>query len=122
MIRAVACRSGSTSRFVIEPYMRSLLLTILAVLALAAAASAHADPRARPDRGRPEPPHRDYAEPRRGHSESHRGEHGMTMKEAASRAQRQHGGRVLSVDADDAGGYRVKLLKDGEVRTVFISP
>ncbi|HEY0916725.1 MAG TPA: hypothetical protein VGE22_17760 [Solimonas sp.] len=47
---------------------------------------------------------------------------GMTMRDAADRAQRKHGGRVLAIDQDGFGGYRVKLLKDGEVRTVHVSP
>ncbi|WP_162932391.1 PepSY domain-containing protein [Solimonas sp. K1W22B-7] len=46
----------------------------------------------------------------------------MSMREAADRAQRKHGGRVLAIDQDGFGGYRVKLLKDGEVRTVHVSP
>ncbi len=49
-------------------------------------------------------------------------DHGMSMREAADRAQRKHGGRVLAIDQDGFGGYRVKLLKDGEVRTVHVSP
>ena len=44
----------------------------------------------------------------------------MTPSQAAREAQMRYGGgRVLSVDA--AGdGYRVKLLRDGDVRIVFI--
>lgn len=35
-------------------------------------------------------------------------------------AQRQNGGgRVLAVDRNDQG-YRVKLLKDGDVRIVYV--
>jgi hypothetical protein len=46
-----------------------------------------------------------------------RGHRGDRSAEAARRAQQQNGGgRVLSVDPED-GGYRVKVLKDGEVRT-----
>lgn len=46
--------------------------------------------------------------------------HGMSPGEAAQRAQAMNGGgRVLSVEpAGD--GYRVKLLRDGEVRVVFV--
>src|SRR5262245_2180255 len=41
-----------------------------------------------------------------------------TRSRAARRAQEANGGgRVLNVQPDD-GGYRVKLLKDGEVRTL----
>ncbi len=45
---------------------------------------------------------------------------GMSPGEAAQRAQQINGGgRVLSVErAGD--GYRVKLLRDGEVRVVFV--
>jgi hypothetical protein len=46
-----------------------------------------------------------------------RGDRGDRSGDAAKRAQQQNGGgRVLSVDPED-GGYRVKVLKDGEVRT-----
>lgn len=44
---------------------------------------------------------------------------GLSADEAARRAQQQHGGRVLAVRPEGAG-FRVKLLKDGEVRTVYI--
>ena len=45
---------------------------------------------------------------------------GLSPGEAAQRAQQINGGgRVLSVEpAGD--GYRVKLLRDGEVRVVFV--
>ena len=43
---------------------------------------------------------------------------GLTPREAAARAQAQHGGRVLSVSRK-GGGYQVKLLLDsGRVITV----
>ncbi|HUP92485.1 MAG TPA: PepSY domain-containing protein [Solimonas sp.] len=45
----------------------------------------------------------------------------LSQQQAAGRAQRQFGGRVLSI-RPYGPGYSVKLLKDGEVRTVFISP
>lgn len=46
-----------------------------------------------------------------------RGDRGDRSGDAARRAQQQNGGgRVLSVDPE-GGGYRVKVLKDGEVRT-----
>jgi uncharacterized membrane protein YkoI len=81
---------------------------LIAVLGMLAATAANAEPRYRPDR--PDRSARGLAN------------RGLSQDEAASRAQRQHGGRVLAVDRDDEGGYRVKLLKNGEVRTVFISP
>lgn len=44
----------------------------------------------------------------------------LSPTEAARRAQQQNGGgRVLSVEPASAG-WRVKLLKDGEVRIVFV--
>lgn len=44
----------------------------------------------------------------------------ISPEEAARRAQQQNGGgRVLSVE-QAGGGYRVKLLRDGEVRVVYI--
>lgn len=62
---------------------------------------------------------------REDHSErkhSHKGVLGRD--EAARRAQREHGGRVLSVDLlqseDLPARYRVKLLSNGNVRTVDI--
>lgn len=46
-----------------------------------------------------------------------RGDRGDRSGDAARRAQQRNGGgRVLSVDPEGAG-YRVKVLKDGEVRT-----
>lgn len=48
------------------------------------------------------------------------GRHGIDSGEAARRAQmRNGGGRVLGVDPTD-DGYRVKLLKQGEVRTLLV--
>lgn len=45
------------------------------------------------------------------------GRHGDGSAAAARAAQQRNGGgRVLSVDPDGSG-YRVKVLKDGEVRT-----
>ncbi len=45
----------------------------------------------------------------------------FTPDEAAREIQRRHGGRVLAVQPDGAG-YRVKLLKDGEVRIYQVDP
>lgn len=45
---------------------------------------------------------------------------GISAQEAAREAQQRNGGgRVLSVD-EAGGGWRVKLLKDGNVRIVFV--
>jgi uncharacterized membrane protein YkoI len=48
---------------------------------------------------------------------------GMSADEAADRAQRMHGGRVLSVTSRSEDGrryYRVKLLSRGQVQVVRI--
>ena len=53
-----------------------------------------------------------------------RAERADRSSDAARRAQQQNGGgRVLSVDPE-GDGYRVKVLKDGEVRThhVVVEP
>lgn len=48
------------------------------------------------------------------------GEPQRNPQDAARQAQQMNGGgRVLSVDAV-SGGWRVKLLKDGNVRIVFV--
>lgn len=45
---------------------------------------------------------------------------GLSPNEAAKRAQRENGGgRVLAVEPS-GNGYRVKLLRDGEVRVVYV--
>ena len=50
-----------------------------------------------------------------------RGNRGDRSADAARRAQQQNGGgRVLSVDPE-GNGYRVKVLKDGEVRTHHVA-
>ncbi|MGH8455978.1 MAG: hypothetical protein ACRETW_15815 [Stenotrophobium sp.] len=62
----------------------------------------------------------DHADkPRREGHRPHREGH-MSASEAAHIAQKQGGGgRVLAVDRVD-GGYRVKLLKKGEVSIVLV--
>lgn len=45
---------------------------------------------------------------------------GMSASDAAREAQHRYGGgKVLSVEPD-GDGYRVKLVRDGDVRVVFI--
>lgn len=47
----------------------------------------------------------------------------ISPAQAAARARKQHGGKVLDVRLEHAGArpyYRVKLLKDGNVRSVRI--
>lgn len=46
----------------------------------------------------------------------------LSPSDAARQVQRRYGGRVLSVQAQGGGGYRIKVLKDGEVRTYDIHP
>jgi hypothetical protein len=54
---------------------------------------------------------------RREPQRDNRGDRGDRSGDAARQAQQRNGGgRVLSVDPEN-GGYRVKVLKDGEVRT-----
>jgi hypothetical protein len=49
-----------------------------------------------------------------------RNDRGLSPSEAARIAQQQNGGgRVLAVEHSDRG-YRVKLLKNGDVRIVFV--
>lgn len=49
-----------------------------------------------------------------------RGRSRMTASQAAREAQQRYGGgKVLSVDPT-GDGYRVKLLRDGDVRVIFI--
>lgn len=56
-------------------------------------------------------------EQRQDRPDAPRGRHGDRSGDAARQAQQRNGGgRVLSVDPEN-GGYRVKVLKDGEVRT-----
>lgn len=45
----------------------------------------------------------------------------LSSDEAAREIQRRHGGRILSVQPDGLG-YRVKVLKNGEVRIYQINP
>lgn len=45
----------------------------------------------------------------------------LSPDRAAREIERRHGGRVLAVQPDGVG-YRVKMLKDGEVRIYQVSP
>jgi len=45
----------------------------------------------------------------------------ISPREAAQRAESKYGGKALAVDPQGAG-FRVKLLKGGDVHTVYISP
>lgn len=45
---------------------------------------------------------------------------GLSAAQAAQQVQQRHGGRVLSVQ-DTAAGYRVKVLREGEVRSFDVN-
>lgn len=91
--------------------MRSTLLIVCALVS-AGLLSGPADARSR-DRDRD----RGQEQVRPEGLRDDRGDRGDRSGDAARRAQQQNGGgRVLSVDPEN-GGYRVKVLKDGEVRT-----
>lgn len=98
--------------------MRSLIAMIAMCLGLLAGMSARADfPFGRHGGGlRLDAP---YLPPGR-EARDNDPRRGLSPGEAAQRAQHMNGGgRVLSVEpAGD--GYRVKLLRDGEVRVVYV--
>ncbi len=50
-----------------------------------------------------------------------RGHPAFSPADAARQVQSLYGGRVLAVQ-QDSNGYRVKVLKDGEVRIYSVSP
>ncbi len=50
-----------------------------------------------------------------------RGHPSLSSADAARQVQSLYGGRVLAVQ-QDSNGYRVKVLKDGEVRIYSVSP
>lgn len=83
--------------------MRLSSLLLIALLCGLPAAVVHAEP----------PPHFSFVKQDR--------QNGGGKKDGVAReAQRQNGGgRVLSVEPVP-GGYRVKLLKDGDVRIIFV--
>ncbi|MEQ1439953.1 PepSY domain-containing protein [Fontimonas sp. SYSU GA230001] len=49
------------------------------------------------------------------------GHRSLSPAEAARLAQRRYGGRVLAVEPEGRG-YRVKLLRNGEVRSYQVDP
>lgn len=92
--------------------MRAALLMIVLAAGLLGHGTASADRRSGLRLDTPFlAPGRDNREPERT---------GLSPNEAASRAQAENGGgRVLSVEPS-GDGYRVKLLRDGEVRVVYV--
>lgn len=102
---------------------------MLVILALLTAGTTHAGgrlpgwPDARSEPRWPSlPKGQDRALPASGFTtaEDAQGDGGMSPGEAARRAQEMNnGGRVLSVEPA-GGGWRVKLIKNGDVRIVFV--
>jgi hypothetical protein len=103
--------------------LRSAVLVCLVASAGLLAQPADARPRHKEERQQQQEQQQEQQQPvlrpdslrdDRGEDRGHRGDRSAA---AARRAQQQNGGgRVLSVEPDGAG-YRVKVLKDGEVRT-----
>lgn len=49
----------------------------------------------------------------------------MTLEQAAAQVQKRTGGRILAAERKRVNGklmYRIKVLKDGHVRSVFVDP
>lgn len=93
--------------------MRASLLIVCAVVS-AGLLSGPADARSR---GQQREERQEQRQDSRESLRDGRGDRGDRSGDAARRAQQRNGGgRVLSVDPEN-GGYRVKVLKDGEVRT-----
>ncbi len=110
--------------------MRKQLATLGLLLALAlqpalAGGWSHREERREPPRPQqqrpPEPPRQMYVprqEPMR--PQNWAPQNRMSTGQAAQRAQQMNGGgRVLAVDPSESG-YRVRVLKDGEVRSVYV--
>lgn len=79
----------------------------------------HPPPQYRPP---PEPPHQQqmFAPPPQQHPNFVPPGPGVSREDAMRRAQQMNGGgRVLAADPADSG-YRVRVLKDGEVRSVYV--
>ncbi|HZR36694.1 MAG TPA: hypothetical protein VFA75_15100 [Nevskia sp.] len=103
--------------------MRKPLATLALLLALAlqpalAGGWGHREQQRPPPRP-PEPPRQMYA-PQPMRPQNWAPQNRMSSGQAAQRAQQLNGGgRVLAVDPSDSG-YRVRVLKDGEVRSVYV--
>jgi hypothetical protein len=108
--------------------MRTRTATLGLLLALALAPALAGGWGQRQERHAPPPPPRQvYAprpppEPPRLPQQPGWQGHPMSSGQAAQRAQQINGGgRVLAVDPAQSG-YRVRVLKDGEVRSVYVPP
>ena len=97
--------------------MRAALLIVCALVS-AGLLSGPADARSRgKDREERQQQRQEQRPEHREPSRDNRSDRGDRSADAAQRAQQRNGGgRVLSVDPEGPG-YRVKVLKDGEVRT-----
>lgn len=95
--------------------MRAVIASLLlALCAVATSHPAHADRRGGLRLDTP------FLAPGRDAGDRDPAPRGMSPNEAARRAQAENGGgRVLSVEPSGSG-YRVKLLRDGEVRVVYV--
>lgn len=98
--------------------MKRASLLVLCAIASAGLLSGPADARSRgQDREQRQEQRQEQRPERRDPPRDSRGDRGDRSGDAARQAQQRNGGgRVLSVDPEN-GGYRVKVLKDGEVRT-----
>lgn len=97
---------------------------IAALLVAGLLLHASADALARPDKDRDEQrSHREMPSGllAPGFRDSRDDRQWLSPDQAAREIQSRHGGRVLSVQPDGAG-YRVKTLKDGEVRIYQVNP
>jgi hypothetical protein len=98
------------------------LLLVLALQPALAGGWGHREERREPPRPQqqrpPEPPH--FMPQPQHWAPQLQQRPGMSSGQAAQRAQQLNGGgRVLAVDPSEQG-YRVRVLKDGEVRSVYV--
>lgn len=109
---------ANTVHHVTMPDMKALLYSLVASLVLMSATPAHAVPRvAGLLNGLPQ-----VSTPQVG------GRAGQDLNsapqvspaQAAQKARRRYGGKVLSVDLQPSGNYRVKIIDNGNVRVVHI--
>lgn len=100
-----------------DPMRRLVLILCLSTAAPLASAQVQIDPDSLPGRL----PESGLAAPREARQPLRTLERGLTPSEAARQVQRRHGGRVLAVQSDGIG-YRVKVLKEGEVRIYLVTP
>ncbi len=102
-------------------HVRRALLTVFVLTGAFASAASLAQGVGRESRLRGQPPSRgDLLPPGMTLQSAPPESEGLSAQQAARQAQQRNGGgRVLSVDTT-GNGWRVKLLKDGDVRFVFV--